>query len=104
MLNRQQNQIAEEILIKLIERKNKTTGAIDSEDTSITRSQGDPFKVETTALTMILVLELGKQTYFSNLAEIIKYLTSQLNNGYWGSTQATILSLIAFNLYVEKFS
>jgi hypothetical protein len=60
--------------------------------------------VETTALTMILLLDLNQSQYFNKLTLLIKYLTSQLNNGYWGGTQSTILSLIAFNIYVKKFS
>lgn len=104
LLNKKQNTTAEEILSDLLSRQNSTTGAIDSEETSITRSSGDQLKIETTALTMMLLLQLNKSTYFNKLNLLIKYLTSQLNNGYWGGTQGTILSLIAFNLYVQKFS
>lgn len=104
LLNKTQNSTAEEILSELLARQDSTTGAIDSEDTSITRSSGDQLKIETTALTMMLLLQLNKSSYFNKLNLLIKYLTSQLNNGYWGGTQGTILSLMAFNLYVQKFS
>ena len=52
---------------------------------------------------MILLLNLKNNMYFNNLEKMIEYLTKKMKKGYFGSTQATILSLLAFDLYFTEF-
>ena len=49
---------ATQVFDKLILRQNKTTGGIEDAKSSITRSRGENLITETTALTMILLLNL----------------------------------------------
>lgn len=53
---------------------------------------------------MMLLLQLqNSNAYFQNLEKMISYLTKKMKKGYFGSTQATILSLLAFDLYFSEF-
>lgn len=94
---------AQEILNTLISRQ-KSTGEIGGATTSITRSRGESLLVETTALTMILQLRVNAFNNFFALEKMIEFLTSKMKNGFFASTQGTILSLLAFREYFDKFA
>lgn len=96
-------EVAREIVIQLFSRQ-KPSGEIAQSITSITRSSGISLSIETTALTLIIALRVK---YFDNLPAIdgcLKYLTGQMTGGAYSSTQATILSLMAFSEYISAFN
>ena len=62
-VNRGDNEKANKILEELVSRQNQSDGAINSDETSITRSSGKQLRIETTALCMILLLELDSNNY-----------------------------------------
>ena len=95
---------ARTIIDILISRQDQVSGKIQQSETSITRSFGNNLDVETTALTMILALRTDAEAYMDAVNLCVRFLVENLKDGYFGSTQATILSLYAFTLYMEKVS
>ena len=93
---------SKKILEEILKRQDLITGEINNSKNSITNSKGNNLKIETTALVMMLIIELDVNSYAENLQNCIKFLISKISNGRFGSTQSTILSLIAFNLYITK--
>ncbi|KAJ3449060.1 macroglobulin / complement [Anaeramoeba flamelloides] len=83
---------------QLIDFLDKKTGEVKRSMSSITNSQGSNLSVETTSVAMLLWLE-------HNMAENVimtnKFIHSKNNNGRFGSTQATVLALMALIKYDE---
>lgn len=69
---------------------------------SITNSQGDYLDIETTALTLILLMEVDLSKYSSQLEKGITFLIKNFKSGRFGSTQGTILSLKVFDKYFDS--
>lgn len=93
---------ATDVINELISRQDPNTGEVKITETSIIRSYGSSLAVETTALTMILILRVDANAYSDALNLCVKFIVDNLKDGYFGSTQATILSLYAFTLYLEN--
>lgn len=94
---------AVEVLMELISRQDPTTGEIKKAETSITRSSGLSLSVETTSLVLLLIIWLEKFNLAEAIDRCMKFLTSNLKNGAFSSTQATILSLKAISEYMKAF-
>jgi hypothetical protein len=103
-LNERELALASEIVGVLAARQDKATGEILQSLTSITRSTGTSLSIETTSLTMLLILRLKDTTHDLVLQKAMKFILSNLKGGYFVSTQATILSLLAISEFLSIHS
>jgi hypothetical protein len=71
-------------------------GSFPQAETSITRSSGKSLLVETTSLALLSMLRIDYTQWTSQIKRGIDYLMGEMNGGYFGSTQATILAMKAF--------
>jgi uncharacterized protein YfaS (alpha-2-macroglobulin family) len=92
--NQNKKQEAREIVTKLLENQ-LDTGEFSSVETSITRSSGKNLKVEATAIALILLQKVDFIQYSSQIAKSIEFLQRNMQDGYFGSTQSTVLALKA---------
>ena len=69
-------------------------------ENTITRSYGKSKELETTAFVILSLLR--QDQHISEVAKGIQYLTSKRENGRFGSTQATVMSLKALIEYTKK--
>ena len=69
-------------------------------ENTITRSYGKSKKLETAAFVILSLLRRNQD--IAEIAEGIRYLTSNRDNGRFGSTQATVISLKALIEYTKK--
>ena len=70
-------------------------GSFSRAKTSITRSSGKSLIVETTSLALISMLRVDYTRYTVPIKKALDYLIREMNGGYFGSTQATILAMKA---------
>lgn len=70
---------------------------------TITKSYGDNKIIETTCLSVLLLLKLDDKEYkYKNyIDESVEWLRKQNKNGLFGSTQSTILTLKVIQIYEE---
>jgi hypothetical protein len=68
-------------------------GSFGKSKTSITRSSGKSLNVETTSLALLSMMRIDFSKYTTQIKKGIGYLMGQMNRGYFGSTQATILAM-----------
>lgn len=102
-LNTSNEELAVEIMGVLASRQ-KSSGEIQNAETSITRSSGTSLDLETTSLTLILALNLKSGDFKPVIDQCLKFISENLKKTYYVSTQATILSLLAIENYLQKFS
>jgi len=77
----------------LKESQDKETGEVQRKETSITRSSGKSLNIETTALATLAWMK-DPSGQFSDSTELgVKYIVGNVQDGKYGSTQGTILSL-----------
>lgn len=69
-------------------------------ENTITRSYGKSKKLETAAFVILSLLRQNQ--HISKVVEGIQHLTSERENGRFGSTQATVMSLKALIEYTKK--
>eukprot|EP01029_Cantina_marsupialis_P002481 TRINITY_DN1230_c0_g1_i1.p1 TRINITY_DN1230_c0_g1~~TRINITY_DN1230_c0_g1_i1.p1 ORF type:complete len:1677 (-),score=352.79 TRINITY_DN1230_c0_g1_i1:463-5451(-) len=83
--------------------KKSKCGFIDMKHstTSITNSYGNSLMVETAALAALAWMNFPHE-FGSQCSEIMKFLHSRCDDGAFGSTQATILTLEAILVYDQK--
>lgn len=93
---------AREIVIELFARQ-KPSGEIAQSITSITRSAGISLAVETTALTLLVAMRANFLDNPAAVDKCIQFLASNMQAGAYGSTQATILTLLAFSEYISVY-
>lgn len=91
---------AEKILELILKRQNDK-GMITRGENSITNSTGDYLDIETTALFLILLMEINHSKYFLQLEKGISFIVKSFKQGRFGSTQGTILSLKVFDNYFD---
>ncbi|KAJ3432316.1 macroglobulin / complement [Anaeramoeba flamelloides] len=72
------------------------TGEVQRSISSITNSMGSNLSVETASVAMLLWLE---HDFFEHVNSVNKFIHSKNNNGRFGSTQATVLALMALISY-----
>jgi len=99
-VNMNENALAFEIVGILSSRQNSLTGEIQQGLTTICRSVGASLAIETTSLAMLLILRLKDTTHNVVLQRALKFILSNLKGGYFASTQATVLSLLAISEYL----
>ena len=92
-----------ELIAELISRQDAATGEVKKAKTSVTKSSGLSLGVETTALTLLLILRAKSYDNAEAIDRCLGFLTANLKNGAFSSTQATILSLLAFSEYLTAF-
>lgn len=85
---------SEQVIKKLLENA-EDSGEFSSVDTSITRSRGKNLKIETTAICLILLQEVNFVKYSKQISKSIEFLQRNMEDGYFGSTQSTVLALKA---------
>lgn len=100
-VNTNEHELAMEIIHNLSNRQSPN-GQIENAETSITRSGGLSLSIETTALTMILALSADGSKFTNLITKCQKFLVDHLKATYYISTQATILSLLALDKFIEK--
>ena len=79
---------------KLLENQDDT-GEFSSVQTSITRSRGKNLRIEATAIALVLLQTVDFTEYAKPIAKGIEFLQQHMQNGYFGSTQSTVLALKA---------
>jgi uncharacterized protein YfaS (alpha-2-macroglobulin family) len=79
----------------------ETNGSFTKSKTSITNSLGKSLVVETTSLALLLLLRFPDSPK-ANLESAVEFLVSQSVNGYFQSTQGTVLSLKAILEYISS--
>ncbi|KAJ6237388.1 macroglobulin / complement [Anaeramoeba flamelloides] len=77
------------------------TGEVQRSRSSITNSRGSNLSVETTSVAMLLWME---HSIFEHVSMANKFIHSNNNNGRFGSTQATVLALMALIKYDQIMS
>ena len=91
-------------VMKKIQTAQEDEGAVKRCKTTITRSSGKSLHVETTSLAIILALNIEDSQFSEFVKSGIEYLISNMDKGYFCSTQGTILALKAIITYLESFS
>lgn len=71
--------------------------------TSITLSEGISLNIETTSIAIIAWMN-DYDRYSDNIEKAVQWIIQQVENGRYGSTQATILALKAHNTYLASFN
>jgi hypothetical protein len=95
LLNRSKAKEAETVLQTLVAAQ-KDDGHLDGTETSITRSGGKDFQLETTALTVLAWLKANHPQYAAAVRKAVTWIGQQRGAyGGFGSTQSTILVLKA---------
>jgi hypothetical protein len=80
----------------------KEDGHLDGAETSVTRSGGRDFQIETTALTVLAWLKANRPEFTTNLRGAVKWIGQQRGGfGGFGSTQSTILALKALIAFTK---
>lgn len=79
-------------------------GSFNDAKTSITRSSGKPLHIETTSLALLCMLRVDFGQWTTQIKKAVDFLMKQMNGGYFGSTQATILAMKALVEFMEKSS
>ncbi len=69
---------------------------------TITRSYGNSAQIETASLYLMALLN-KTQKQVAEIQEIVSFLNSKRNGGYFGSTQGTVLALTALTEYAKYF-
>ena len=85
---------AEQTLQKIISKQTEE-GSFSNAKTSITRSSGKNLIVETTSLVLLGMLRINPNQFTDNIKSSVDFLVKQMNGGYFGCTQATILAMRA---------
>jgi hypothetical protein len=80
-------------VIETLISKQCKNGSFSNAETSITRSSGKSLVVETTSICLIAMVRLDFSKYRQAIDKSVEFLMSQMNNGYFYSTQGTILAL-----------
>lgn len=80
------------IIETLISNQNEM-GSFNQASTSVTRSKGKSLIIETTSMCLIAMIRTNFTKYRTAIDKSVEYLISSMNNGYFFSTQATILAL-----------
>ncbi len=78
-------------------------GRVTNSYFTITMSEGVNLNIETTALATLAWLN-DQDRYAEEIEAAINYITSLVQLGQYGTTQATILSLKAITKYMNNFS
>lgn len=78
----------------LAQRQDAKSGEVLKATTSITRSSGEALSVETTALTVLFLLRMGKDAQPKAVSRGLKFITGKMAGGAFSSTQATLFSLL----------
>ena len=94
--NQNKNDQANSVIAKLLKNQEES-GEFSSMETSITRSRGKNLRVETTAAALILLQKTDFTRYSSQIAKGIEFLQQNMQDGYFGSTQTTVLALKALS-------
>ena len=77
-------------------------GGFTKAKTSVTRSSGKGLAVETTSMALIAFLRSGEPAFNENIERSVEFLVKNMNQGYWGSTQSTILAMRALIEFQNK--
>ena len=100
--NQNQQQKVDEVASLLTANQDKNTGEFLTVKTSITRSSGKSLKVETTSLAVLFLLKAGNIRYATAIKLAVEFLQTQIQDGSFGSTQATVLALKALTEYSKN--
>lgn len=79
-------------------------GSFPQAKTSITRSSGKGLAIEATSLALLCMLRVDDSRWASQIKKAVDYLMGQMNGGYFGSTQATILAMKALVEFMKVSS
>ena len=80
-------------LLDILSSKQNEEGMVEGADSSITRSSGKSLDVETTALSTLAFMRQSGGAYSAQAEKGVQFIVSSVEDGSYGSTQATILSL-----------
>jgi hypothetical protein len=80
---------------KLIKNQDPQTGQFKNSSTSITSSRGKSLALETTALGVLFLINEQDSKYLNNVEKAMDFILSNMEGGYFTSTQATILCMKA---------
>lgn len=102
LFNRDRVEPAKAILTRLVAAQ-QADGSFDGAEKSITGSQGQPLKIETTALAVLAWLKAGHSPEYSvALRNGVKWIGRQRQGtGSFGPTQSTIMALKALVAYAR---
>jgi hypothetical protein len=89
-------------ILHILDNNQKATGEIGNAEPSITRSGGLSLSIETTAFVMFLALKAEDSQFKNLILGCYKFIVSNLKGTHFISTQASILSLLAIDKYIEK--
>lgn len=89
-------------VIKSLAERQGTDGSLRRSATSVTRSTGKCLAVETTSLALIAFLRADPSAFSENIDKSVKFLVKSMNQGFWGSTQSTILAMRALIEFQNK--
>ena len=101
-LNLNQREEALRLTSKLIRNQQHSSGEFANSKTSITSSRGKSLVLETTAISVIFLMRVADAKFAQNIAKGVDFIISNMQNGYFGSTQATVLCLkavVEYSLY-----
>jgi len=76
----------------------QVNGSVTGAQTSITRSYGEYLDIETTALSVLAWMK-DDDTFGANASKAMNYIVASVKDGAYGTTQSTILSLMAIVEY-----
>jgi hypothetical protein len=83
-------------LAKLIAKnQHRDSGEFQPGKTSIVRSTGDSLKIESSALALIFLQRVDFRVYSEEIKKGMHYLLRNMKDGFFGSTQGTVLALKA---------
>lgn len=99
--NLKKNSEAQSLANKLVNFQNSETGSFPGAESTITISMGKSKDIETTAIASLFLMELDFDKYIKNIEKAIGFILENMEFGYFGSTQATVLGLKAIVLYTK---
>ena len=92
--NQNKKSEARSVITKLLQNQLES-GEFSSVSTSITRSRGKNLKLEATSICLILLQAVDFTGFASQISKGVGFLQRNMQDGYFGSTQATVLALKA---------
>ena len=106
LLNQGLRDEARKIARQLVKNQDASSGEFLKAETSITRSHGQSLSIETTAIAVIFLQTLDFATFLDSINRGVDFLQRAMQDGYFGSTQPTVLALKALteNLKLAKKS
>ena len=95
---------ADTIAQQLIANQNSTTGEFEKAKSTITLSRGKSKSLETSAVALLLLMRNDFTKFNKQIEKGVNYLLTNMQDGYFASTQATILCLKAIVKYSQLLS